>query len=581
MLALLLVVVFGNRLFLTGDEQRYFLYAISFIRHGTLTMKLADWNHVMLHVTHGRAASLPAGGGGVVVMNAVYLPVILSPLAGLFSLMGLRMATLIAGLAGLALLHRLLRRVAGPTASLAALFVVAFSMPLLPYLHLFYMETFLFALVCWAWERLQTTGRGLTGDLLTAAVLILIPIVHMRGSVVAALLFAGLLVQVLGRRLWLRAGLLLVVAAVSGIGFAGLNLAIYGSVTGPVNTARPPMPWDWFPVLSMQLFNVHHGLFAYAPIWIVGYAGLISGVLRLDRSRSDPACRVLRQALVLAFAAAVTGVGVNPGECWPARFWVLSTPMLAVGLAYWLHRLRGVLPTLCVAGLLGITAVNTMLFVRKPNEFIYDRQSSTTYTALFDRFGHVDANLVLPVETGSAADVAAARDLTVAAMTMILLLAFSLRAHMAAAPALLLLLAALDLARAHRLPASDYVVDVEPGRLSLVLNRPARHPAIEIGQQWETWFVPPALERFTVRSNGLEGATTVVGPANQTIVSGCQGPARAMDVQARGIDLQAQARHRLVVLESTSFLRRLLPSGSCRDGGGVESRPASGKATRA
>ena len=569
MLALLLVVVFGNRLFLTGDEQRYLLYAVSFVRHGTLTMSLAEWNQVTLRAAHARATSLPVGAGGVVVMNGVYLPVILSPVAGLFSLMGVRAATLVAGIAGLAVLHRLLRLVAGPMASLAALFIVAFSMPLLPYLHLFYMETFLFALVCWAWQRLQTTGRAASGDVLTAAILIAIPIVHMRGSVVAALLFAGLLVQILGRRLWLRAGLLLAIAAATGIGFAGLNLAIYGAVTGPVNTARPPMPWDWFPVLSMQLFNVRHGLFAYAPIWTVGYAGLVCGALRLDGTGQDPS-RVLRQALVLGVVAAVTGVGVNPGECWPARFWVLSTPMLAVGLAYWLHRMRGVFPTLCLVGLLGVTAANTMLFVKRPNDFLENRQSSTTYTALFDRFGHVEANLVLPVETGSAADADAARDLALTAGAMILLLAISLRVRLAAAPALLLLLAVLDLARAHRLPASGYAADVRPGRLSLVLNRPARHPAIEIGQQWQTWFVPPALERFTVRSDGPGDAATVVGPANQTILSGCQGLTRTIQVEARGIDLQAQAGRRLVLLESTSLLRRLFRPGPCREAGEVD-----------
>ncbi len=51
-------------------------------------------------------------------------------------------------------------------------------------------------------------------------------------------------------------------------------------------------------------------------------------------------------------------------------------------------------------GLLGITATNTLLFIKKPNEFIYNRQSSTTHTTLFNLPGHVDANLVLPVETG-------------------------------------------------------------------------------------------------------------------------------------------------------------------------------------
>ena len=251
--------------------------------------------------------------------------------------------------------------------------------------------------------------------------------------------------------------------------------------------------------------------------------------------------------------------------------------MLTVGLAYWLHRMRGVLPALCLAGLLGITAANTMLFVKKPNEFIYDRQSSTTYTLLFNLLGEVEANLVLPVETGSAGDVAAARDLTLAAAAMILLLAISLRVRLAAAPAFLLLLAVLDLARAHRLPPSDYAADVRPDRLSLVLNRPVRHPAVEIGQQWQTWFVPPALERFAVRSGGPGNAATV-GPANQTIVSGCQGLTRTLQVEAKGIDLQAQARHRLVVLESDSLLRRMFRSGSCREAPPTQRSAGAGRA---
>ncbi len=147
---------------------------------------------------------------------------------------------------------------------------------------------------------------------------------------------------------------------------------------------------------------------------------------------------------------------------------------------------------------------------------------------------------------------------------MILLLAISLRVRLAAAPALLLLLAVLDLARAHRLPASDYAAELTSDRLSLVLNRPVRHPAIEIGQQWQTWFVPPAMERFTIRSNGFDGVVIFTAPANQTIFSGCSGFTRTVQVEAEGIDLQAQAGRHLSVLESVSLLRRLFGPGSCR-----------------
>ena len=89
-----------------------------------------------------------------------------------------------------------------------------FSIPLSPYLHIFYMEAFLFMLVCISWGRVQDKESSFADSLLTGALIIAIPSVHMRGSVVASALYAILVWQ-------------------------------------PVNSARPPMPSEWFSVVSI------------------------------------------------------------------------------------------------------------------------------------------------------------------------------------------------------------------------------------------------------------------------------------------------------------------------------------------
>ena len=189
--SLSVLLLFGHTQILTGDEPRYLMYAFSILRYGRFVMTLPEWNHLYHRVTGSPGLSLPAGPGGIVVMNSVYLSTLLSPVARFFALSGLRAATLITGLVGLFYLLRLCRCFASSGAALLATGVAGFTIPLLPYLHIFYMETFLFAAVCCAWYRLQKADRGTNGDLITAALLIVIPFVQMRGSVVAAALYSG------------------------------------------------------------------------------------------------------------------------------------------------------------------------------------------------------------------------------------------------------------------------------------------------------------------------------------------------------------------------------------------------------
>src|SRR5260221_11665246 len=128
------------------------------------------------------------------------------------------------------------------------------------------------------------------------------------------------------------------------------------------------MPWDGFGVIAMQLFNVRHGLFAFAPIWLLGYAGLCVGAAQ---GRT-----VAWQGLGLALIAVFTSIGVNPGECWPARFWVLSMPMLAVGLCLWWQAGTGPLLRGITVALAVVTLANTAMFLRAPNAFLENRQTS-------------------------------------------------------------------------------------------------------------------------------------------------------------------------------------------------------------
>ena len=505
--SLALVLLVGHTQLLTGDEPRYFLYARALLEHGSFEMGLPEWQALFLSATRTTTAALPIDDRASIVMNAVYLPALLSPVAWAFSLRGLRAVTLLAGIAGLHALYRLCRRAMPAPAALAAIAAAGCCIPLLPYLHIFYMETFLFALVCVTWERLLRGPRSAAGDVVTALLLIAIPFVQLRGAVVAAALLAWLIWRswAAGKR---RRTLGLMLLALAGLGaLVALNLAIYGAVTGPVNTARPPWPWQWFGVLSMQLFNVRHGLLAYAPVWLLGYAGLILGAWR--------GSVIARQGLVLAAIAAATGVGVNPGECWPARFWVLSVPMLAVGFGVWVAAARGWMLRAATLALLAMTLLNSAMFIWAPNEFIENRQASNTYQLIFDAIGFANPGLMLPVEDDAPADTAESADLTIAAAVLVALLVAAASGWQAsAALALLMVAAMLDLTRVEAVPAGSYSVAAEPSGFRVLLRAPVRIGYVKVGNGKQAWFAPPIWPRFAV---SVDGAPVRVVPANPVI----------------------------------------------------------------
>jgi len=548
----LAVLLLTKRQELTGDEPRYLMYSASFLHSGHFVMSLTDFQKLYFDASGNTADAMPAGAGGVVLLNGVYLPALLSPIGLLFSSTGLRFATLIAGLIGLYYLYKLCQRLSDSAAPKLAVATAAFSIPLLPYLHLFYMETFVFALVCVTWERLQKIDRTVSADALTAVLILLIPFVHMRGSVVSVALYAFFLWQIYRRGLHARALCLVTLAVGAAVLLVVLNVEIYGSITGPVNTARPPLPSEWFSVIAMQLFNVRHGLFAFAPIWLLGYAGIWIGVMRKSK--------IGVQALVLATIAALTGVGVNPGECWPARFWVMSVPMLTVGLCIWWPVGKHFLLRSIALALIAVTLANTVLFISRPNIFLENRQSTVSYQWMFDRVGKVNVGVALPVELSDEQNTDAARNLALGAgAVMLLMIAAAMRRQwLYAVPAVVLLLIAADLTRMTALKSDEYTATIEPSRLSIALHVPMKAVYVQVGHPWVSWVAPPSVPMFTVRTSGTGVSAEHSMFGNQVMSVSCHLPVQNIVVDTTaGVDFAKEADFSLKLYRSDSWTRRL------------------------
>ena len=169
-----------------------------------------------------------------------------------------------------------------------------------------------------------------------------------------------------------------------------------------------------------------------------------------------------------------------------------------------------------------------------------------TYDRLFDRFGQLDANVLLPVENDDQANRVAAE-------------ALALRTRSAAVAGLLMLLAVIDLARVHRV--DDSRVTASRDHLRVALSQPLPAVTIELGRGGETWFGPPAHARFRIDMLGRDGHRGVTRAADQVVTAACRSGVRAIDIA--GDDLRVRAAERLRVLATSSLLRRLLGTGAC------------------
>jgi len=215
--------------------------------------------------------------------------------------------------------------------------------------------------------------------------------------------------------------------------------------------------------------------------------------------------------------------------------------------------------------LIAFTLVNTALFFWRPNDFLDNRQSTKTYQTLFDRFGHLDFGLVLPVEVDDAPDLAAARNLALGAGLFIALMAAATQARRGswayAAPAVFLLAACFDLARVRVVEPSGYRAEIDWNRLGVAFVQPIDAGYIQMGRAGETWFTPPEWPRFTVTASGTAAQAQLQLAATQVVPVSCASGLRSVTIEAPPtFDLGTQANFRLKIYRSQSVLRGAIPA---------------------
>jgi hypothetical protein len=373
----------AQRLTCTGDEPRYLLYALSLNLEGKPVMSDDgyEWFRKRRGL-HSHVAAYPLKdiqGVSKIPAHSILPSVILAPFVTWLSLQRVRLVALLAGLIGLWFLAKLFIAQKLPLVTALACFVPpALFLPALPFYFLALPEVFLFLLVCIAFWNICSpadTLRGFWPSILSSC---LAPFIHLRGIPIF-ITVALCLAFKLGWRPRAKISwptLLRIVCIYSGSALLVVlyNRTIYGNVFGSVTTARPSLSLS---SIAALLLNWHHGILTYAPIYFLSFAGLLAGVWR--RQVWGLVSGIFLILLISASA------GPDPGESYPARFWVQGTPVLAICL---IGFLQGGMPRLLKAvtyGLLGsVSLANTILFLIQPALYLAARSGASPYDRLFE-----------------------------------------------------------------------------------------------------------------------------------------------------------------------------------------------------
>ena len=516
----------AGRLPCTGDEARYAFQGVGLYSNGTFYPEPAVWKTF--------AAANGCGSGGVLTsdrpgraLQTISPSLVFGAALRLGGLEAARWINFIAGCLGLALLYFMLkvqfpnRTGRASWAGIVTVIAIAVSIPFVEYLQLIYPEMLLFTIVTAALYALLVRNRSAA-----LAAVVALPFVHVRALPLALVFFAVMLFDMTRDRvsiaIWVRTCALYV----AGLGiFAATQYWLYGSLTGSAFSAYAPSVTMLFERIGMQFYDVRHGAVAYAPLLLVGLAGLVLGTMRRER--------LCVFSLVLFAMYFATFMWSTAQESWTARFWVAGLPFLAVGLCSWLYLAKYWWEWLPAVPLAAINLGNTITYALNPLWFLESRQASIPYAAMF-LWAHVDLGLFLPVDGdpgGIAPYTQPIAALLVYTLLLIALLVVCRVSRVAPSRAVLCGLAcavalvpfALGLARS--LPANAYTVTIHPSQHEFIVRFSGgdrRVDAVQFDDQLPAyWTAPPYPRAFTIRcSTGGAMAAENVEPAHPLLMLG-------------------------------------------------------------
>lgn len=359
---------------ITGDEPYYLFHAISFLKQHTPILSHMDYNSVLVNL--GKISNdLPSYNmvAASKPTHSIIYPAIIAAAVGQVGVFGGRLVSLFVGLSGLAGIFLLLHQISRiKFQAFCFTLLIAITFPILPYLSLALPEIVLFSGA--AWTLYLFRNSNIKSSILIALLLIFLSFIHRQ----ALGLILGTPILFLARQIdeydyqlgwhnWRNSAIFILILMIGLSLFVVFNLSTYGNLFGAINIARPI-----FSDLGMAsaLIGARHGLLTYAPIWMMGISGLILGCLHNN-------IWAIRSSVLLGFL--ITGfIGSDAGECWPARFWVITIPALAVGLLLaWQY-------SSCVGRILFIILIlvsllNTLTYAMYPNMYLENRQISRVY----------------------------------------------------------------------------------------------------------------------------------------------------------------------------------------------------------
>jgi hypothetical protein len=361
-------------LVVTGDEPGYIYKALSFWHTGGFHMPPARFGLEMPGFEYLVRTNADLGSAHPVLMSMIG-----APLAGPFGVAGVRWIPTLCAVVSIIAVSLLLRREFESWIALLATGFMVFTLPTLPYSHLFYTELPMLMLVAASWALGRSGGRACA--LLAVLCALALPFVHIRSSLLSLALVGFASYPLWRRRDWHG---LAAAACLCGLGaglFAGQQIVLFGRLVAGATATFSPSFADALPRLAVQLVEFRHGLMVVNPACVLAIAGLVLGAWRRS------ALGVQGCTLLLCYVPPM--IWGTASESWPARFWTPAMPAMAVGMAFWLAHVRGIPAKAAGAGLALTSLLNSFILLRYNGSFLEDRfgfLAGDQYSPLRDHF---------------------------------------------------------------------------------------------------------------------------------------------------------------------------------------------------